>query len=37
VWKIAQRYNATFTKYKNHPHWIIDEPGWENIAQGIHE
>jgi len=35
--KIAKRYdNCTYKEYKEHAHWTIREPGWENIAEYVH-
>ena len=37
VKKTANKYRAvsTFKKFPNHSHWVIGEPGWEEIAQYI--
>jgi pimeloyl-ACP methyl ester carboxylesterase len=34
---IAKRYRAqgSFAEIANHSHWLIGEPGWENIAQRV--
>lgn len=31
--KIAKKYNATFKEFKNHAHWTLGEPKWEEIAE----
>jgi len=33
--KIAVRYGAEYRRYKNHAHWLIAEPGWDEIAADI--
>jgi len=35
VRKVADKYNAvtTFKEFSNHAHWVIDEPGWNEIAE----
>lgn len=34
--KVAARYRyAEYRSYPNHAHWLISEPGWENIAQDV--
>ena len=36
--KIAKKYShADYKEYDNHAHWIMNEPGWEKIAQDIYE
>ncbi|MGO9137726.1 MAG: alpha/beta hydrolase [Syntrophales bacterium] len=37
VKKTAKKYGAvsTFKEFPNHSHWVIAEPGWEEIAQYI--
>ena len=34
VRKIADKYKevAVYREFKNHGHWVVGEPGWENIA-----
>jgi non-heme chloroperoxidase len=33
VEKVARRYPlSTFRKFDNHAHWVVGEPGWEEIA-----
>ena len=33
VEKVARRYSlSTFRKFDNHAHWVVGEPGWEEIA-----
>ncbi len=33
--KVAARYDATYREYAHHAHWIVGEPGWEEIAGEI--
>lgn len=37
--KIASKYKAVsaYKEFDNHAHWIIGEPGWQKIAEFIHE
>lgn len=37
VKKIAKKYSpgSTYMEFANHGHWIIREPGWENVARYI--
>lgn len=37
VRKIADKYRsvATYKEFENHAHWLLIEPGWENIAEFI--
>jgi pimeloyl-ACP methyl ester carboxylesterase len=37
VRKVAQKYRAvtTYREYANHAHWLLLEPGWQNIAGDI--
>ncbi|WP_018085035.1 alpha/beta hydrolase [Desulfurispora thermophila] len=39
VRKVAEKYKhvATYREFANHAHWVIGEPGWEDIAQYIYE
>ncbi len=34
VKKVAEKYRAvsTYKEFENHAHWVIGEPGWEEIA-----
>jgi pimeloyl-ACP methyl ester carboxylesterase len=35
--KIAAKYwHADYREYDNHAHWILNEPGWEEVAADIH-
>jgi pimeloyl-ACP methyl ester carboxylesterase len=36
VKKVAEKYNATYKEFKNHAHYVIGEPGWEEIAEYIY-
>jgi pimeloyl-ACP methyl ester carboxylesterase len=29
---VARRYRATYREYEHHAHWLIGEPGWQDIA-----
>lgn len=35
VRKVAEKYGATYKTFENHAHWVVGEPGWENIAAYI--
>ncbi len=37
VQKVARKYaeRATFKIFANHAHWLVEEPGWQDIALGI--
>jgi len=37
--KIAEKYKrvATYKEFSGHAHWVIGEPGWEEIAEYIEE
>ena len=39
VKKVAAKYSAvsTYKEFEGHAHWIVGEPGWEDIAQYIHD
>ena len=36
--KVARKYDhvATFREFSGHAHWVIGEPGWEEIAGAVH-
>lgn len=31
--KTAERYGAEFVSLADHAHWLVGEPGWENVAR----
>jgi pimeloyl-ACP methyl ester carboxylesterase len=35
VRKVADKYRtvSTYKEFINHAHWVVSEPGWEDIAQ----
>jgi pimeloyl-ACP methyl ester carboxylesterase len=35
VRRVAEKYNAvsTYREFKNHAHWIMTEPGWQEVAE----
>jgi pimeloyl-ACP methyl ester carboxylesterase len=37
VRKVAKKYRgiSTYKEFENHAHWVIGEPGWEEIAQFV--
>ena len=36
VRRVARKYpQATYLEYPDHAHWIVDEPGWEKVAEDI--
>ena len=39
VRKVAAKYGAvsTYKEFEGHSHWVVGEPGWEDIAQYIYD
>ena len=39
VRKVAEKYQgmATYKEFAGHAHWVVAEPGWEEIAKYINE
>ena len=39
VRKVAEKYRAvsTYRLFADHSHWVISEPGWQDIAEDIHD
>jgi len=37
VKKVARKYGATLKVFDHHAHWVMGEPGWEEIADSIAE
>jgi pimeloyl-ACP methyl ester carboxylesterase len=35
--KVAQNYGTTATVFDHHAHWVMGEPGWEEVADSIAE
>jgi pimeloyl-ACP methyl ester carboxylesterase len=37
VRKVAEKYGdrATYKEFRNHAHWVVEEPGWEDIADYV--
>jgi hypothetical protein len=37
VKQVANKYGAvsTYKEFEGHSHWVVGEPGWEDIAQYI--
>lgn len=35
VSKVARKYGAEYLEFEGHAHWVIGEPGWEEIASTI--
>lgn len=37
VQKVANKYKAvsTYKEFENHAHWVVGEPGWEEIAEFV--
>lgn len=33
--RIAKKYNANYREFENHAHYLIEEPGWEDVAEYI--
>lgn len=32
VRQVAKRYGAQYVEMENHAHWVVGEPGWEDVA-----
>lgn len=32
VRKVAKRYAASYREFADHAHWVVGEPGWEDVA-----
>ena len=32
VKKVADKYGADYKAFDNHAHWVLGEPGWEEVA-----
>ncbi len=30
--QVARRYNARYEELPGHAHWVVSEPGWEDVA-----
>jgi pimeloyl-ACP methyl ester carboxylesterase len=30
--RVARRYRATYREHEHHAHWLVGEPGWQDIA-----
>jgi hypothetical protein len=39
VRKVAAKYGvvSTYKEFEGHAHWVVAEPGWEDIAQYIYD
>ena len=37
VRKVARKYGAvsTYREFANHAHWVVGEPGWEEVAEYV--
>lgn len=37
AWRVARKYRhvASFMAFANHAHWILAEPGWEEVAEHV--
>jgi dipeptidyl aminopeptidase/acylaminoacyl peptidase len=35
VRKVARKYNASYHEFPDHAHWLLGEPGWEDVAEYI--
>lgn len=33
VRKVAVKYGATYKEFPNHAHWVVGEPGWQDVAE----
>lgn len=34
--KVAKKYGASYKEFPNHAHWVIGQPGWEEITEYIY-
>ena len=32
---VAGRYRATFRDYEHNVHWLVGEPGWQDVADEV--
>lgn len=37
VKKVAEKYGAPFKVFDHHAHWVVGEPGWEEIVDYVAE
>lgn len=35
VKNVAKKYGATYKEFENHAHWVVSEPGWQDITSFI--
>lgn len=35
VRRVAKKYRADYKEFEGHAHWVLGEPGWENIADFV--
>jgi pimeloyl-ACP methyl ester carboxylesterase len=33
--RVARRYRATYREHEHHAHWLVGEPGWQDIADDV--
>ena len=33
VRNVARKYRATYKEFPNHAHWLVGEPGWQEVAE----
>jgi len=33
VHKVADKYHAAYKEFPNHAHWVVAEPGWQEVAE----
>jgi len=37
VKNVAKKYGATYKEFENHAHWVVSEPGWQDITTFIYD
>ena len=37
VKNVAKKYGATYKEFENHAHWVVSEPGWQDITAFIYD
>ncbi len=36
VRQVARKYKATYKELPGHAHWVLGEPGWQDVAGFVH-
>ncbi|MEW6367182.1 MAG: alpha/beta hydrolase [Acidobacteriota bacterium] len=37
VRQVARKYKATYKEFPEHAHWVLGEPGWQDVAGFVHD